>query len=177
MPMLSFRKASKRVAECAAYICAALALSFLETLIPLNAVVFIPGFKLGLCNIAVILAFFRTSPCTAFFVTVVRVFLSSALFGGMQSFIYSLAGAVLSFAVLCFVSVLLNGKMSFFGISIACAVAHNAGQILVAACFFTAKVAIYLSVPLAISGVICGAVTGGVLTALPDSVFSKRRME
>jgi len=60
----------------------------------------IPGVKLGLCNLVVILALLRYGFPSAAAVSLLRVLLSSILFGNMAAFFYSLAGAVLSLLVM-----------------------------------------------------------------------------
>lgn len=171
MQTSSFRKSSLRAATGAAYICLALALSFLESLIPFQTLIPIPGFKLGLANIVVILVIYRSSPYEALAVSLIRVILSSLLFGSVSSLLYSLAGALLSYISIFVSNIVFKGKLSFIGISVTSAVFHNLGQLLVAAYFFSFGAVIYLTPRLFICAVICGILTGSVLSALPRSIF------
>ena len=138
-------------------------LSFIETLIP--PLVAVPGVKIGLSNVVTVFLIYiygwREAGCVSF----VRVALSSVLFGSPVSFIYSLSGAVLSFAVM-----VLMKKLGFFseiGVSVLGGVFHNVGQIIVACLIMeNAAIAAYLP-PLLISGTLAGVAVGtlaGVLT-------------
>ena len=143
----------------------ALILSYVESLIPV--LVAVPGVKLGITNIVVIFALYRLGIKEAAALSLLRVVLVSFLFGNAFSFLYSLAGAVLSLAVMILLKK--TDKVSATGISVAGAVSHNVGQILVAIVVLsTEKLILYLPV-LAVAGVLAGIVTG--LTA---SVLLKR---
>ena len=72
----------------------ALILSYVETLIPFQFGV--PGIKLGLANLAVVLSLYLFDWKRAFFLTTIKAFLSGLLFGNLFMIAYSLAGAWLS---------------------------------------------------------------------------------
>lgn len=140
-------------------ICTALAMvfSYIEFLLPpVSAAV--PGIKMGLPNIVIIFALYRLGMKEACAVSAVRLFLSALLFGSVVSLAYSAAGAVLS---LCVMSILKRtGKFSVVGVSVAGAVLHNAGQILIAMLIMkTAQIGYYFAI-LAISGTIAGILIG-----------------
>lgn len=134
----------------------ALIFSYIEALIPLASA--IPGTKLGIANIVVIAALYSLGARYAFFVNIIRVIIAGLLFNGFFGAMYSLAGALLSFFIM-----LLLKKTELFsvtGVSIAGGVAHNLGQILVAAAMVSnMQIFIYFPV-LMISGVISGAIIG-----------------
>ena len=69
----------------------ALLLSYVEMLLP--SFIPIPGIKLGLANTAVVFALCTLPLSDVFFISVLRVFISSLLFGNVLSLVYSLAGA------------------------------------------------------------------------------------
>jgi len=123
---------NSRTAECAALLLAALALSYVEILFPLQLILPLPGAKLGLANLAVLIAADRLGfPCAAA-VSLSRVLLSAVLFGSLPSLFFSLSGAVFSLAIL-FLLRPLHGKFfSWVGISVLCAAAHNTAQLLCA---------------------------------------------
>lgn len=154
---------SKRVARYALLTALAMALSWLESLVPLSMAA--PGMKLGLTNIVVVFALYRMSLRDAAALSLVRVLLVSMTFGNAYSFAYSLAGAVLSLAVMA--ALKRTGKFSILGVSIAGGVGHNLGQVAVAmAVLGTARLAWYLPA-LLVSGVAAGVAigaVGGVLT-------------
>ena len=155
---------SKRVAHYALLIALAMALSWLESLVPLSMAA--PGMKLGLTNIVVVFALYRMSLRDAAALSLVRVLLVSMTFGNAYSFAYSLAGAVLSLTVMAVLK--RTGKFSILGVSIAGGVGHNLGQIAVAmAVLGTARLAWYLPA-LLVSGTLAGAavgVAGGLVAA------------
>lgn len=134
----------------------ALIFSYVEVLIPFT--VGIPGIKLGIANIAVIIALYYLGPMYAITINVVRVLIAGLLFNGLFGALYSLAGAIVSFVVM--VVLKKTNVFSVVGISMAGGVAHNLGQILVAA-VLVANIKIFIYFPvLIISGVITGAIIG-----------------
>ena len=148
----------KRLVTLALSVCVAMLLSYVEMLIP--APVAVPGVKLGLANVATVFALYALGPREACAVSLVRVCLSSLLFGNAVGLIYSLSGAVLSLGLMILFSRL--RIFSIVGVSVIGGVAHNVGQILSAmALMQTAAIASYLPV-LAISGTLSGIVIGAV---------------
>ena len=134
----------------------ALILSYVEALLPLSFA--IPGIKLGLPNIAVLFVLYRLGWKSACTVSLLRVVLSTLLFGNVMALFYSLAGALLSLTVMGLLKK--SGKFSPTGVSVAGGVAHNAGQILVAmALLETAEIGYYLPV-LCVSGTVAGILVG-----------------
>lgn len=134
----------------------AMLLSYLEGLVPLSFT--IPGIKLGLANIVTIYALYKISVKSAITIGVGRVILSGILFGNLYVIIYSLAGTLLSITVMAFLRRI--KKVSIAGVSIAGAVFHNFGQILVAMLLMeNARIAYYMAV-LLVSGTIAGIVIG-----------------
>lgn len=134
----------------------ALIFSYVEVLIPFT--VGIPGIKLGIANIAVIIALYYLGPKYAITINVVRVLIAGLLFNGLFGAFYSLAGAIVSFVVMMVLKK--TNVFSVVGISMAGSVAHNLGQILVAA-VLVANIKIFIYFPvLIISGVITGAIIG-----------------
>ena len=157
-------KASK-VAQYGLIIALALVLSYVESLLP---PLWVPGMKLGLPNLAVVFALYRLSWKDACVSSLVRVVLVTLLFGNGAALAYSVAGAVLSLAVMGLLWK--TGKFSPVGVSVAGGVAHNAGQILVAmALLETARLAWYLPV-LWISGTVAGVLIGVVAGVLVKRV-------
>ena len=148
---------SRRLARYALLTALAMALSWLESLVPLAGAV-PPGVKLGLTNLVVIFALYRMSLRDAAVISLIRVVLVAFTFGNSYSFAYSLAGAALSLAVMALLK--RSGKFSLLGVSVAGAVSHNIAQVLVAmAVMETARLAWYLPV-LLVSGIAAGVCVG-----------------
>ena len=134
----------------------AMIFSFVESRLP--TFIPIPGVKLGLCNVVIIFTLLKLGAPAAIAVSLLRVLLSSILFGNAAAFFYSLAGAILSLAVM--ILLLRLHLFSAVGISVLGGVMHNIGQLLMAWILLgTAGVMYYLPV-LLISGVIAGALIG-----------------
>ncbi|NBI90448.1 Gx transporter family protein [Lachnospiraceae bacterium] len=146
----------KKTAYMGLFLAAALILSYVESLIPFYFG--IPGVKLGLANLAVLFALYRYGWKEALCLNIMRVLLAGFLFGNLFTITYSLAGAAASFTIMCALKKL--GSFSIMGISMAGAVSHNIGQILVA--YFvtkTAGVVFYLPM-LLVAGLITGLLIG-----------------
>lgn len=157
-------KNTKRLVLLAMLTAVAMILSYVESLLPS---VGIPGVKMGLANIAVIFALFRFGWKEAAALSLVRVVLVSLLFGSIGAMLYSLAGAVLSLAVMALLR--RTDRFSTVGVSVAGGVAHNAGQILMAMLILqTRQLLGYLPV-LAVAGI-----GGGILTGLAAALLIRR---
>ena len=84
--------------------------------------------------------------------------LAGFLFGSMYSILYSLAGALLSLAVMCLLKQ--YGKLHIISVSAAGGVFHNIGQ-LGAACVITGTLGVFSYLPfLIVSGTVTGLFTG-----------------
>lgn len=141
----------------------ALILSYVETLIPINFG--IPGAKLGLANLIIVIVLYKTDWKEALLLSVTRIVLVGFLFGNMFSILYSLAGGILSLAVQAVLKK--QGSFSVAGVSIAGGVSHNIGQLIVAMIVVeTYQVGYYLPVLLiagVLTGLLIGVISGGVL--------------
>lgn len=158
------KRTALRVATDGIIAALALALSFLESLIP-DIAFLPPGAKLGLANIAVMFAVMAVGYGDGLLIAVLKS--GFVLFTrGAAAFFMSLSGGV--FSCLTMIVLLSVGKRrgkdaSFIGISVLCAVAHNLGQ-LVAACLYTGSNLVPAFLPaLLLFGVIAGMLTGLVL--------------
>lgn len=147
---------TKRITYTGMFVAIAMVFSYLESMIPVNIAV--PGIKLGLANMVTIVVMYRLRISDAWIVSLVRVVLSSLLFGNMTVMVYSMAGAVLSLLVMT-----LCRKKDLFGLlgtSILGGVSHNAGQIAMAALLMkSGNIMLYMPV-LCISGTIAGVCIG-----------------
>ena len=149
----------------------ALLFSYIEILIPYNAG--IPGVKLGLANLAIIIALYKMDIKYAVSINLIRILLAGLLFTGIFAMFYSLAGGMLSLLVMYLLK--RTDKFSMIGVSMAGGVAHNLGQLTVAALIVeNAKMYVYFSV-LVFSGIFFGIMIGIVAyiieKKLPRSIF------
>ena len=151
-----------RVAYFGVFTALALIFSYVETLIPINFG--IPGIKLGLANLIIIIALYKMKIGEAYALSIVRVILAGFMFGNLFSIIYSLAGGLLSLTVMMLLKK--TDKFSVFGISMAGGVFHNVGQLIVAIIVMeNLNIAYYMPV-LLISGLITGFVIGLVASEM-----------
>ena len=158
---------TSKVAQYGLLTALALALSWLESLLPpLGA----PGVKLGLPNLAIVFALYRLGFKDACVISLVRVVLVALLFGNGAALAYSVAGAALSLSLMGLLWK--TGKFSSVGVSVAGGVAHNGGQILVAmALLETSRLAWYLPVLWisgTVAGVLIGIVAGELVRRVPE---------
>ncbi len=156
---------TRKIARMGLLTALALILSYVESLIP--AFVAVPGVKMGLANIVVVFALYTLGPGEAAIVSIIRVLLSSLLFGSILSLSYSAAGAIISL-----LSMIIMMKTKIFGVtsvSVTGGVFHNLGQILVACLVLETDVLLYYLPVLILSGTITGAVIG-----IASSIVIKR---
>ncbi len=145
-----------RVAYFGVFTALALIFSYIETLIPVNFGIY--GVKLGLANLIIVVALYKIGIGEAFLLSVVRVVLSGFLFGNYFSIIYSLAGGMLSLAVMSLLK--RSGGFSVMGVSIAGGVFHNIGQLIVAMLVVETFSVIYYVPVLLTAGMLAGLVIG-----------------
>lgn len=149
---------SSKVAQYGLFAALAILMGYVEMLIPLPLLV--PGMKLGLANVIIVIVLYHMDIKSAFFISLVRVLMSGLLFQGFAGLLYSLAGALLSLAVMALLKK--TGKVSITGVSVMGGVFHNVGQIIVAAAVVeNIKMAYYLPF-LLVTGVVTGFVIGAV---------------
>ena len=134
----------------------ALVLSFIESQIP--AFVAVPGVKMGLANIAIVYALYRLGWKEAALISLIRVVLVSLLFGSAASFLYSLAGAVLSLLGMALLKK--TGKFTEIVVSVAGGVLHNIGQIAMASIILETDALRSYPPFLLVSGILAGVVIG-----------------
>lgn len=160
-----------RVAYFGVFTALALIFSYVETLIPFH--IGIPGVKLGLANLIIVVALYKMSLKETYLLSVVRVVLSGFVFGNYFSIIYSLAGGLLSLTVMALLKK--KGRFSILGISIAGGVCHNIGQLVIAMAVVETFSVIYYIPVLLIAGLITGLLIGiaadGMLKRLVNIIF------
>ena len=156
---------TRKVVHMGMLIALAMILSFIESQIP--AFVAIHGMKIGLANIAIVFALYTLDFRSALTISLIRVVLSSLLFGSVVSLLYSLAGALISLAGM--VLLKKTGLFGVMGISVFGAVLHNLGQIAVAWFILKTQALVYY-----LPFLLFSAVAGGVVTGIIAAVLIKR---
>lgn len=115
----------KKTAVLGMLTCTALMLSWVEALIGLVPPV--PGIRIGLANLIVVLALYRFGWREALLINISRVLLASVLFGSPYVLLYSLSGALVSFAAMALARRYTG--LSVAGVSVCGGVFHNIGQL------------------------------------------------
>ena len=161
---------TKNIATFGMMIALAFILSYIESIIPMP--VAIPGIKLGLANLVVLTALYNMGAKEAFVLSLIRIVLVGFTFGSPSTMLFSLAGGLLSWALM----VLLRKVKSFgmVGVSVAGGIAHNVGQILTAIWIVDNATILYYLPFLLISGVVTGAVIGIVGSLIVNSIKKYR---
>ena len=159
---------SYKIGQAAVMTALALMVSYIEAILPFS--VGIPGVKLGLANIVVVVALYRLGIKYAFTINIIRIFLAGFLFSGVFGILYSLAGGLLSFVVM--IAVKQCRVFSIVGVSLAGGVAHNLGQLLTAA-FLVENLKVFVYFPVLvfsglIFGILIGIVAGMILMRIKE---------
>ena len=154
---------TKKISIYGIMIALALILSYVEAQIP--AFVAVPGMKLGLTNLVVVVTLYLLGSKSAMAINVVRIIIVSILFGNTLSFAFSIAGGMLSTLVMILLKK--TNKFSTLGVSAAGGISHNIGQIIVAMFTLGTNAIAWYLMMLWISGVFSGTligVIGGIIT-------------
>ena len=143
---------TRRVTNLALLVSIGLVLSIIESTFP--PLLPVPGAKLGLANIATVIALYVFGPRMALEVTVLRCVIGGLLRGSVVGLFLSLTAGLASTLVMILLFLLVERYLSIIGISVAGAVVHNAAQLAAAyllvqnaALFYYLPYLILISVP------------------------------
>ena len=153
----------------------AIVIAILESFIPS---VGIPGVKLGLANIVILIILYELGIIEAIVVNLLRVLVVGLVRGTFLSmgFLMSLTGAVLSLGIMILFYLLIK-KFSIIGVSVIGSIFHVFGQILIAMLFLgTAYIFLYLPI-IAISAIITGVFVGIVAKLIIRTGVIKKQRE
>lgn len=147
---------TKKIAYLGLLIALAFVFSYIEFMIPVN--IGIPGAKLGLANLVIIVALYTLKEKDAFVLSMIRIVLVGFTFANLASMLYSLAGGMLSF--LAMVLAKRSKKLSITGVSVIGGIFHNVGQIIIAICVVKTASLIYYLPVLIVAGISAGVAIG-----------------
>ncbi len=147
---------TKRVCVISMLLAMAIVLNIVESFIP----VYIPGVKLGLANIVILIMLYEFQPGEALAVDLLRIGLVGVLRGNLFSptFMMSLSGGTLSFFMMYIFS-----RLSFFspiGVSVLGALSHAVGQVLVAIVILGSQAVLYYLPFIGILSILTGILSG-----------------
>ncbi len=162
---------AKKVSLIAMFSAFAIIISYVESFIPSIG---IPGVKLGLANIVIVLAIYVLDVRYAIIIDIVRILVIGFLFGNLFSIYFAFGGAVFSILVMFILKKFFD--FSIITVSIFGGVFHNVGQIVVAMIAVGTYNVIYYLPVLMIAGIICGAIVGILARVLyvRTSIICKR---
>lgn len=121
-----------------------LVLSIIESSLP--PLLPVPGARLGLANIATVIALYVFGPGTAIEVTVLRCLIGGLLRGSVVGLFLSLSGGLAATVVMVALFVAADRLISVVGVSVAGAATHNAVQ-LAAAYLLVGNTALFYYLP------------------------------
>lgn len=152
------KNTTRALVRCAMFCAVALILSLVERLLePLFA--FMPGVKLGIANVAVLLALVLDGAVSGITVLLVKCLFGAIFSANITSLIFSLSAGITSFTVQYLILTLGKNKVGIIAISVVGALVHNLTQILVASLIVQTNL-IMLALVLLPMGFIAGVFTG-----------------
>ncbi|MDD3186890.1 MAG: Gx transporter family protein [Bacilli bacterium] len=162
----------KKIVRLAMFLSLAIVLSILESFIPIfNGM--IPGLKLGLANIVILVILYLYGFKDAIYISILRVIMVGMLRTGLFSitFFFSFSGAILSIIMMTIFK-----KISLFsvvGVSIIGSIFHSIGQVIIAIFLLNTPNMIYylpylllFAIP---SGIITGLISKELINRMKDS--------
>lgn len=151
----------KRLALMGLLFALAMALSFLESLLPALPML-PPGIRLGLSNIVTMYALFVLGPVSGYTIAVLKA-LFVLLTRGAVAAAMSAAGGIFSVTVMLLLSLLPGIKRQYLLLSIFGGAAHNIGQLVMARFIINNQYVWYYFPVLLAAGLLMGAITGMAL--------------
>lgn len=159
----------KKVAYLGLFLGLALVCSYLESLVPIGFG--IPGIKLGLTNVVIILLMYCIGAKEALVISLLRIFLIGFLFNP-ASILFSLAGGLLSFILMYLMK--RTNLFKCLSVSLVGGISHNIGQIIVASVIVeNYNILFYIPVLLVagiITGFLIGIVSQEIIIRLENSI-------
>ena len=157
---------NKRIAFLGLFVALAFVLSYIEYMLPLS--IGIPGAKVGLANLVVMVTLYTVGEKEAISLSIIRVVLVGLTFGNLSMMLYSLAGAALSLCAMLIAK--RTGRFSVTGVSVLGGVFHNIGQIIVAMLVLETESLLYYLPFLIVIGTITGVLIGFVANLITTRV-------
>ena len=137
----------------------------------------IPGVKLGLANIVILVILYELGILEAVVVNLLRVLVVGLVRGNIVSmgFLMSLTGAIMSLGIMILFYLLIK-RFSIIGVSVIGSVFHVTGQVLIAMIFLESIYVLYYLPIIAISAIITGVFVGiSAKLVINTKVISKQK--
>ena len=153
----------------------AIVIAILESFIPS---VGIPGVKLGLANIIILVTLYELGVWESCVVNLLRVFIASLVRGTIftMGFFMSLSGAFLSLGIMILFCLLIK-KFTVVGVSVIGSLFHVGGQILVAMIYLESVYIVYYLPIIGLSAIVTGIIVGFVAKLIIDTKIISKQIQ
>ena len=154
----------------------AIILSIVEGFIPTFG---IPGIKLGLANILILVAMYELGVKEALVINLSRVYLANLLRGSIlgMGFVMSISGAVASFLVMLLFYLLIK-KFSIIGVSVIGSIFHILAQLGIAMLYLGSSIVIFYLPFISISAIVTGIFVGIIAKIIiKTGIIKKQRIK
>ena len=153
----------------------AIIIAIIESFIPSIG---IPGIKLGLANIVILIILYEIGFLEAIIVDMLRVLVVGLIRGTFLSmgFLMSVTGAVFSLGIMILLHLLIK-KFSIIGVSVIGSVFHIIGQILIAMLFLGTVYVIYYFPFILLSAIITGVFVGIIAKLVVKTGVVRKQIE
>ena len=163
----------KRWSIIAMLLAMAIVLSIVESFIP----VWVPGVKLGLANVIILIMLYEFKSYEAFLVQLLRIFLASLMRGTLfgPQFAMSITGGLIAFMVM-----FLFTRVKIFtplGVSVVGSVSHSFGQIIAAIWLLGTGAVIYYLPFIMLLSLLTGIFSGFIADSYLKRSITKRYVE
>ena len=147
---------TKKVSVIGLFTAMALLLSCIENMLPFRTG--IPGIKLGIANLIIVIAFYFLPSGEVLSISLLRVFFLSVFSGSPFTAVVSFTGAIASYFAM-YISYRRN-YLSTDGINIIGGMTNNLAQLLISALLLNTPAFLWYSPVLLLSGIITGLING-----------------
>ena len=173
--MWGFKVKVQKIALLGVLLASTIVIAILESFIPSFI---IPGIKLGLANIVILVTLYEVGILEAVFINLVRVLVVSLVRGTFLSmgFFMSLTGAFLSLGVMILFYLLIK-KFSIIGVSVIGSLFHVIGQIIIAMIYMGTVYVIYYLPIIALSALVTGIFVGFIARSIIKTNVIKKQRE
>ncbi len=159
----------KKISFISIFTTLALIMSYIEMQIP--TFIMIPGVKLGLANIVIVVVLYKYGLKESVIINLLRIAIINTLFGSVISFIYAFIGGFLSLFMMFLLKIC--NKFSYVFVSIMGGISHNIGQIIVAVIITNTKEILYYLPVLILFGIISGVIIGIISAVILKKIHFK----
>ncbi len=148
----------KKQTRLSMFLALSILLSIIESFFPILSGI-LPGMKLGIANIIIVIVMFLYGRKDAFLISILRVLLMGMLRSGVFSiaFFFSLTGSLFSIGIM---ALLYKTKLSIIGVSIIGSIFHSVGQMITAILILKIPNLIYYLPFMVLFSLITGLLTG-----------------